>query len=133
MPGDFAYKLYDTYGLNSEVICKLAEIESIPFDLNAFKDALERAKQRSRDEFEKSDNEIISDYSINLLESEDIPKTDDSLKYDYTYDDKGYHFPIVKSKLLGMVMNGNILDKLLVLQMQVQQYLFKYGINIFIK
>ncbi|CAB0031669.1 unnamed protein product [Trichogramma brassicae] len=46
--GEFAFKLYDTYGLNVDTISKLAEIESIPFDPNNFKMALEKAKKQSR-------------------------------------------------------------------------------------
>ncbi|XP_016840617.1 alanine--tRNA ligase, mitochondrial [Nasonia vitripennis] len=111
LPGDFAYKLYDTYGLNSETICKLAEIESIPFDLKTFKEAIEKARERSRHKADKLNDEIISEYSLNLLESGNVPKTDDLLKYDYTITEKGYQFPVVKCKIVGMIMNGNLISE----------------------
>lgn len=94
--------------MNLQTISTLAEIESIPFDSHNFEAAIDKAREHSRQEANKSDNEIISDYSLNLLESEKVPKTDDSPKYDYTYSDKGYQFPVIKCKLLGMVMNGNL-------------------------
>lgn len=75
-----------------------------------FKEAVEKARENSRHEADKLDDEIISNYSLNLLESTNVPKTDDSLKYDYSWDKNGYKFPKVKCKVVGMVLNGNILD-----------------------
>ncbi|KAL7297401.1 hypothetical protein TKK_0009782 [Trichogramma kaykai] len=109
--GEFAFKLYDTYGLNVETISKLAEIESIPFDPNNFKMALENAKKQSRLDTHKTDDEIISEYSLDLLESGNISKTDDSFKYDYSYNGKEYQFPIIKSKLMGIIINGNLISQ----------------------
>ena len=106
LSGDFAYKLYDTYGLDLETIIKLAEIESISFNPNSFKEALDKAREHSRQAKSISDKEVISEYSLKLLELGNTAKTDDSFKYDYFYDEKGYHFPIIKSKLMGMLLNG---------------------------
>ncbi|XP_023245739.1 alanine--tRNA ligase, mitochondrial isoform X2 [Copidosoma floridanum] len=111
LPGDFTYKLYDTYGLDSEIISKLAEVESIQFDARAFKEAIERAKKRSRLEANKVNEDFVSIDTLNQLESGNVPKTDDSYKYEYTYSDKGYNFPIVKCKLLGMIRNGNLVSE----------------------
>jgi alanyl-tRNA synthetase len=115
LPGDIAYKLYDTYGLNMETIHQLSEIESIEFDLNDFKEILEKVQVQSRNEANKQDSEIISDYSLNLLESANVPKTDDLPKYNYTYDNERYKFETLKCKLLGIVINGNFFRLILIL------------------
>lgn len=93
--------------MNTETISQLAKIESVPFDFKNFEDALNKAKEKSRYEADKPDDEVISNYSLQLLESRNVPKTDDSLKYNFKYTSKGYDFPILKCKLLGMVLNGN--------------------------
>ncbi|KAJ8673583.1 hypothetical protein QAD02_004845 [Eretmocerus hayati] len=111
LPGDFAYKLYDTYGLNSETICKLAEIESIPFDFEVFKKAVDEARQRSRHLVDQSDGDIVSNYSLDLLESGGVTKTDDSFKYDYVYKDGAFHFPKVECKLMGIILNGKLISE----------------------
>lgn len=75
--------------------------------MNDFKDALSKAKERSRHGTGRLDTDIISDYALNLLESAHVEKTDDSFKYDYTYSNNRYVFPVLKCKILGMVVDGN--------------------------
>ena len=102
-----AFRLYDTYGLNLEVITKLAEIESLIFNPEDFHEEFKRIKLMSKLKSSKMQHDnFITEYSLNYLESKKIPKTDDSYKYIYTYKDNTYNFPIIDSTLLGVVVNG---------------------------
>lgn len=98
--------MYDTYGLSIDVISQLAKIESLEFNPKSFHDEMKKVKEKSRLGSEKTDEEVLSEYSLNILESLKIPKTDDSFKYDYFFKDNQYHFPPLPSTLLGIVVNG---------------------------
>ncbi|XP_043471771.1 alanine--tRNA ligase, mitochondrial-like, partial [Leptopilina heterotoma] len=109
LPGEFAFRLYDTHGLNVKIISKLAEVESLKFNVSDFEEELNKVKARSKARTEgKKDMETISDLSLNLFEKSKVPKTDDSYKYNYIPEKKGYSFPTVKSKLLGFIINGKL-------------------------
>ncbi|XP_033228068.1 alanine--tRNA ligase, mitochondrial [Belonocnema kinseyi] len=109
LPGEFALKLYDTYGLSKTTISELAKIESLKFEMSAFEENLKKTKERSRAKTkEKLYKEPVSKLSLDVLERFNVPRTDDSLKYDYSFDHKEYFFPPVRSKLLGLIINGNL-------------------------
>lgn len=105
LPGNVAFKLYDTYGLSVETITELAEIESLYFDKKVFQKELEDLKNRSRIGLEKSDITAMKK-SLEILEKNNIPKTDDSFKYKYTVNGNNYEFPKIESKILALIING---------------------------
>lgn len=110
LPGEFAFKLYDTYGLSTTTISELAKIESLKFEMSAFEENLKKTKERSRAKTEeKLYKEPVSELSLDLLERFKVPRTDDSLKYDYSFNHKEYFFPPIRSKLLGLIINGTFL------------------------
>lgn len=111
LPPEIAFKMYDTYGLDPDTISELAKMESLAFDKNEFNNELNNARQRSKRNFSKTDTEIISQESLQLLEKNKIPTTDDSMKYIYTVKDKASQFPAVNCKLLGMIVNGNLISE----------------------
>lgn len=104
--GDFAFKLYDTYGLAPETISELASIESLSFEKNDFVQALENAKMRSKVASGQMQQNLLSQTSLRLLESKKVTKTNDGYKYRYTFVDDGYEFPSVNSTILGFVVDG---------------------------
>ncbi|XP_076161952.1 alanine--tRNA ligase, mitochondrial isoform X2 [Ptiloglossa arizonensis] len=108
LSGYVAFKLYDTYGLTVETIIKLAEIESLYFDEKAFQDKLENIKYRSRIGLMK-DSEIVIKKVVEILEKNRIPKTDDIFKYKYTFDGNNFQFPKIESKIIGLIINGNLI------------------------
>ncbi|KOX74438.1 Alanine--tRNA ligase, mitochondrial [Melipona quadrifasciata] len=108
LPGNVAFKLYDTYGLSVETITELAEIESLYFDKKVFQKELEDLKNRSRIGLEKSDITAMKK-SLEILEKNNVPKTDDSFKYKYTVNGNNYEFPKIESKILALIINGNII------------------------
>lgn len=105
LPGSVSFKLYDTYGLNIETIKELAEIECLYFDEEAFYEELENLKNQSRIGLEKSDLIDIKK-SLEILEKNYVPKTDDSFKYKYVLNGNSYEFPKIESKILALIING---------------------------
>ncbi|EFN88295.1 Alanyl-tRNA synthetase, cytoplasmic [Harpegnathos saltator] len=107
LPGSVAFKLYDTYGLNLETITELAQIESLHFDEAGFQKQLDISRYQSRIGFNKN-NIVFTEKSLRILEKNHMPKTDDSFKYNYTYDGNDYKFPMLNSKLIGIIINGQL-------------------------
>ncbi|XP_011878135.1 PREDICTED: alanine--tRNA ligase, mitochondrial [Vollenhovia emeryi] len=107
LPGSVAFKLYDTYGLNSETIAELAQIESLHFDEVDFEEQLNIRRYQSRLGLDKH-SAVITKESLGILEENRVPKTDDSFKYSYTYDGNTYEFPALSSKLIGFILNGEL-------------------------
>ncbi|XP_043276109.1 alanine--tRNA ligase, mitochondrial isoform X2 [Venturia canescens] len=109
--GDFAVKLYDTYGLAPETISELASIESLSFEKNDFFQALENIKMGSKIATGQAQQNLLSPTSLRLLESKKVKKTDDKYKYRYTFNENSYEFPPVDSKLMGFVVNGKLISE----------------------
>ncbi|XP_018307520.1 alanine--tRNA ligase, mitochondrial [Mycetomoellerius zeteki] len=107
LPGTVAFKLYDTYGLNSETIAELAQIECLYFDEIDFEKQLDNRKYQSRIGLDKH-SVVISEESLGILKKNHVPKTDDSFKYNYTYNGNTYEFPVFSSKLIGIIVNDEL-------------------------
>ncbi|XP_011639548.1 alanine--tRNA ligase, mitochondrial [Pogonomyrmex barbatus] len=108
LPGTVAFKLYDTYGLSSETIAELAQIESLYFDEIDFEKQLDNRRYQSRIGLDKHST-VLTKESLGILEKNHVPKTDDSFKYNYTYNGNNYIFPTINSKLIGIVINGELI------------------------
>ncbi|XP_078046501.1 alanine--tRNA ligase, mitochondrial isoform X2 [Augochlora pura] len=108
LPGNVAFKLYDTYGLKEEAIAELAEIESLQFDKEVFQTEFERVKNQSKMGVNLS-NDIIMKRFIELLEKNDVPKTNDIFKYEYMHVKNDYEFPSIESKIIGIIVNDNLI------------------------
>lgn len=106
LSGTVAFKLYDTYGLNFETIAELAQIESLHFDETDFEKQLDNRRYQSRIGLDK--RTILTKKSLRVFEEYHVPKTNDSFKYDYTYNGNSYEFPTLNSKLIGVIINGNV-------------------------
>ncbi|XP_058981905.1 alanine--tRNA ligase, mitochondrial-like [Musca domestica] len=110
IPGDFLYKLSDTYGLTEENFIKLAQLEDMTYDTVGYKEAVANAKQRSKNSMMLNDHSSIYYKSIenSLTElTKSLPATDNNHKYSYTYnhEDNKYIIPELKSKVLGILYN----------------------------
>lgn len=106
LPGSVAFKLYDTYGLNSETIAELAQVEFLHFDQIDFEKQLDNCRYRSRIGLDRCS--ILTKESLGILEENHVTKTNDSFKYNYTYNGNNYEFPTLNSKLLGIIINGEL-------------------------
>ncbi|CAD7082279.1 unnamed protein product [Hermetia illucens] len=108
MPGDFVFKLKDTYGLDEESIEKLAEVEGLQIDKVGYLKELAKAKDRSKDSF--SDAKIIDKASQEISNyTAGLKNTENFYKYNYMYNTstKLYQVPTIKTKILRILQNGN--------------------------
>lgn len=110
IPGDFLYKLSDTYGLTEENFKKLAELEDLTYDSEAFKKAVFNAKQKAKQSLylNEQTNQNFKNIEKSLVEvTKTLPATDDHFKYSYTYEstDRKYMIPELKSKVLAIFYN----------------------------
>lgn len=109
IPGDFLYKLTDTYGLTEESFLKLAELENMNCDLHRYRAELAlaklRAKEPQRNDFDVNIQKRI--YEAQLDISKRMPPTDNSYKYVYKYDKESetYATPTLKTHVLGLLSN----------------------------
>ena len=104
LPGNVALKLYDTYGLSAETVIELAKIDSLHFDEEALKNELENLKYRS-----KAGVGYNSKMAIELLEKNHVPRTNDIFKYEYAFNGKNCQFPTIESRIIGLLINGNLI------------------------
>lgn len=100
-----AFKLYDTYGLSDETVAELADIESLHFVKEDFQNQLQNVKYQSKHGLQKSNNIVIQKF-VKLLQQNYVPKTDDTFKYEYILVGNNYQFPTIKSKIIGIIING---------------------------
>ncbi|KAK0172011.1 hypothetical protein PV328_005388 [Microctonus aethiopoides] len=115
LPGDVAFKIYDTHGLDLEAIEELAQTEGLAVDKFGFNKCLKTAQTRSRIGITRLGKDDDTELFINYLKNNNVPKTNDSYKYNYDYDGVKYRLPLLKCKLLEVLIDGdkeNINNKL---------------------
>lgn len=100
MPGEVAFKLYDTYGLRAETIERLAEAEGLRFDGEAFAEQLGRARARTRSTFAAGDDADGDD--DRWLAG--LPSTENELRYNYRFNfaTREYYAPKVCVQVLAV-------------------------------
>lgn len=99
----FSFKLYDTYGLDEEVILKLSQALDLQFDPEAHKDEINRVKERSRSSNIHQKNELIE---------RDLKRTDDQFKYDYKRNNKNYIFTLLEVKVEGIIQENKLFTEI---------------------
>ncbi|XP_075164210.1 alanine--tRNA ligase, mitochondrial [Haematobia irritans] len=110
IPGEFLYKLSDTYGLTEEHFKKLAQFEDMTYDSAGYKDVVARAKLKAKGSMAYSDqpNPHLKNLEMTLVDTtKSLQPTDNHSKYIYAYNDleKKYVIPDVKSKVLAVLYN----------------------------
>ncbi|KAK2585147.1 hypothetical protein KPH14_008653 [Odynerus spinipes] len=106
VPGSVAFKLYDSHGLSIDTITELAAVESLQVSRDDFEKEMNNARQKSKIGILKNYN--IIEKSLKLFTENHVPQTDDSFKYIYESNNGIYEFPKLKSKIVGLIVNGNI-------------------------
>lgn len=99
----YAYRLYDTFGLDESGITALCKSLNIRFDPVAFVKELEAVKQRSK-------AGTILDVQIPEL-ADGTLKTEDNLKYDYKRTETGYNFQPVEIQVLKILQSNAPVDE----------------------
>lgn len=100
LPGDLAYRIYESLGLREDQIETLAVIKGLSFSRDDFHRAQNEAKLKSKL------NTAIKSGTFKLdPELTNLPPTNDSLKYNYSCSDENhiYEFPILSgAKILAL-------------------------------
>lgn len=111
IPGDVAWRLYDTYGFPIDLTVLMAEEKSLTIDMAAYEAAKEKSYILSQGKAGEEKNEVNLDvHAISDLQARGVPLTDDSIKYKYvsTADkDSEYQFEGCQGTVLAIVSSEN--------------------------
>ncbi|XP_049802310.1 alanine--tRNA ligase, cytoplasmic isoform X2 [Schistocerca nitens] len=97
VPGDVAWRLYDTYGFPVDLTQLMCEEKGLVVDMTAYEEARKEAQILSQGKGVGADTQIALDvHALTRLQNEGIPVTDDLPKYNYhatsTGKDADYEF-----------------------------------------
>ncbi|XP_050536345.1 alanine--tRNA ligase, cytoplasmic-like [Daktulosphaira vitifoliae] len=121
IPGEVAWKLYDTYGFPVDLTHLMVEEKGFSIDMKAYEEAKKKAQIISQNK--AGDNkEIVSldVHSIAELQNKGVPSTDDSPKYNYRAVSDGpsaeYSFDTCSSTILSIRNNNGFVHEVGALQ-----------------
>ncbi|XP_054282402.1 alanine--tRNA ligase, cytoplasmic [Macrosteles quadrilineatus] len=84
IPGDVAWRLYDTYGFPVDLTQLMAEERGMAIDMHGYEEAKKKAQILSQGKSAGAEDTLSLDvHSITELQNKKIPPTDDSFKYKY--------------------------------------------------
>ena len=115
IPGDVAWRLYDTYGFPVDLTQLMAEETGLSVDMEAFELCKKEAQEKSKGENKDKDNSCRLDvHAIEELKGKGVPFTDDSLKYQYSAGDSpdaNYNFDSCSGKILFIRHGGGFVSE----------------------
>ncbi|XP_055943134.1 alanine--tRNA ligase, cytoplasmic-like [Argiope bruennichi] len=84
LPGDIAWRLYDTYGFPIDLTQLMVEEKGLQIDMTGYEEAKKQAQLMSQAKGEGAIDEIKLDvHAISELQEKKVPPTDDMPKYSY--------------------------------------------------
>ncbi|XP_017773819.1 PREDICTED: alanine--tRNA ligase, cytoplasmic [Nicrophorus vespilloides] len=85
LPGDVAWRLYDTYGFPVDLTQLMAEEKGLNVDMDSYEESKKQAQLASQGKGSGVEDTINLDvHAITDMQNKGIPPTDDSPKYNYT-------------------------------------------------
>lgn len=107
LPGDVAWRLYDTYGFPVDLTQLMAEEKGLTVDMAAYEESKKQAQLISQGSGGGVDDQINLDvHAINDLQDKKVPPTNDAPKYDYKAKsadkDAEYEFPTCVGKVIAL-------------------------------
>lgn len=85
IPGDVAWRMYDTYGFPIDLTTLMAEEKGLTVDMKSYEAAKEKSYILSQGKAGEQANVITLDvHQISELQEKGVPLTNDSIKYKYT-------------------------------------------------
>lgn len=113
LPGDVAWRLYDTYGFPVDLTLLMSEEKGLTIDMEAFDKAKQHSLLMSQGAAGAVDDQVNLDvHAINELQSRGVAPTDDILKYNYTADIEGtYKFEPATGKVIALRFNKQFVDQ----------------------
>ncbi|XP_066263054.1 alanine--tRNA ligase, cytoplasmic [Euwallacea similis] len=116
VPGDVAWRLYDTYGFPVDLTSLMAEEKGLNVNMVAYEEAKKHAQLISQGKGAGVADTINLDvHAITELQNLGIPPTDDSPKYDYEAGDKldvDYKFGACEATVIGLRYNKQFVDEI---------------------
>ncbi|KAL1429115.1 hypothetical protein MTO96_016846 [Rhipicephalus appendiculatus] len=115
LPGDVAWRLYDTYGFPIDLTQLMVEEKGLAVDMESY----EKAKQAAQLASQGGDNKVdvglkLDVHAISELQAKGVPSTDDLPKYDYSAksEDKNasYEFAPCYGTVLVLRTNKKFVD-----------------------
>lgn len=118
LPGDVAWRLYDTYGFPVDLTQLMAEEEGLTVDMAGYEESKKMAIIASQGTGVGVEDSISLDvHAITELQQRGIPVTDDSAKYAYTAQstngsdsDVQYKFEPIKAKVVALRHDKMMVD-----------------------
>jgi len=113
IPGDVAWRLYDTYGFPIDLTQLMAEERKLTIDMQAYEEAKRRAQEIARGAGSGVDDSINLDvHAISELKSKGLPPTNDLPKYNYSADDNGkYSFQSCEATVVSLRYNKGFVQE----------------------
>lgn len=115
IPGEIAWRLYDTYGFPIDLTQLMTEEKGLKVDMIAYEESKKIAQIKSQGKTGGVDDEINLDiHAITDLQKLNIPPTDDSFKYNYkSSSDKNsnYEFDSCIGKVIAIRKNKMFVDE----------------------
>ncbi|CAH1994507.1 unnamed protein product [Acanthoscelides obtectus] len=115
LPGDVAWRLYDTYGFPIDLTCLMAEEKGLSVDMIKYEEARKQAQLISQAKGSGIADTINLDvHSITELQNQGVPPTDDSPKYDYSSDQKAdsdYNFHTCEATVIALRRDKRFVDE----------------------
>jgi alanyl-tRNA synthetase len=113
IPGELAFKLYDTYGLEETVVKELARAEGFEVDVNGFRRLLNAARAHTKESFRSdTENEQLQG-TVDQLAQLGVNFTEDILKYNYVKQNDRYVFSSPECEVKAIIVEGKVVSKIL--------------------
>ncbi|XP_037876260.1 alanine--tRNA ligase, mitochondrial [Bombyx mori] len=105
IPGELIFKLYDTHGLQEELINRIAELNNMTTDKEGFQQLLSKHKHRHKTAFKEQalNKTILFNDAIDRLIKNGISRTNDLFKYNYEITDSKLEFKTLTTKLCAIL------------------------------
>jgi len=115
LPGEVAWRLYDTYGFPVDLTQLMAEEKGLEVDMEAYESAKAAAQLASQGKAGGAEDTISLDvHAITDLQDRGVKPTDDSCKYKYqpvsNDKDAGYKFEGCVGKIIALRFNKKFVD-----------------------
>ncbi|KAG5676030.1 hypothetical protein PVAND_005885 [Polypedilum vanderplanki] len=116
LPGDVAWRLYDTYGFPIDLTHLMVEERNLSIDMVAYEEAKHKSYIASQGKTASTLDTVNLDvHAISELQEKGVPTTNDSFKYRYraeSIDSKAeYIFEGCKGKILAIRFNNQFVDE----------------------
>ncbi|XP_061707882.1 alanine--tRNA ligase, cytoplasmic [Cydia pomonella] len=118
IPGEVAWRLYDTYGFPIDLTQLMCEEKGLNIDMDAYEKAKKESLLASQGKTAGQEDLIGLDiHAISHLQESGVPVTDDSPKYNYVASspakDGQYTFAPCSAKILALRRNKQFVDEVL--------------------